>query len=98
MSTLTVNDVQKIAELAKLQLPANKLQALTDRLENILTLVKKMDATDTSDVQPLAHPFNATQPLRQDEVSEINQRDLFQQNAPHVEAGLYIVPKFVDSE
>lgn len=98
MSTLTVNDVQKIAELAKLQLPADRLAALTDRLENILTLVKKMDAMDTSEVQPLAHPVNATQPLRQDKVSEINQRDLFQQNAPHVEAGLYIVPKFVESE
>lgn len=98
MSTLTVNDVQKIAELAKLQLSADKLPALTDRLENILTLVKKMDATDTSAVQPLAHPLNAVQPLRQDKVTEINQRDLFQQNAPHVEAGLYIVPKFVESE
>ena len=98
MSALTVNDVQKIAELSKLQLSADKLPELTDRLETILNLVKKMDGTDTLDVQPLAHPFNATQPLRADCVTEINQRDLFQQNAPHVEAGLYIVPKFVDSE
>lgn len=98
MSTLTINDVQKIAELSKLQLSAEQLPALTERLETILTLVKKMDATDTNDVQPLAHPFNATQPLRQDTVTEINQRDLFQKNAPHVEAGLYIVPKFVESE
>lgn len=98
MSTLTIAEVQKIAELSKLELPADKLSVLTTRLENVLALVKKMDDANTQQVEPLAHPFNATQPLRDDIVSEENQRDLFQQNAPRVEAGLYIVPKFVESE
>lgn len=98
MSTLTASDVQKIAELSKLALSAEKLPALTKRLENILKLVKKMDAVDTQNIKPLAHPFNATQPLREDIVSEKNQRALFQQTAPQVEAGLYIVPKFMESE
>ncbi|MCX7120902.1 MAG: Asp-tRNA(Asn)/Glu-tRNA(Gln) amidotransferase subunit GatC [Gammaproteobacteria bacterium] len=98
MSTLTAEGVQKIADLAKLHIPTDKLPALTDALDNILGLVKKMSAFDTQNVQPLAHPVSATQPLREDVVTEKNQRDLLQKNAPHVEAGLYIVPKFVDSE
>lgn len=98
MSALTAADVQKIAELSKLDLPTEKLPALTARLENILVLVKKMDTVNTENVEPLAHSFNATQPLRDDVITEKNQRELFQQNAPQVEAGLYIVPKFLESE
>ena len=96
MSTLTTAEIQKMAELSKLTLPINTLPVLTARLENVLTLVKKMDGVNTRNIEPLAHPFNATQPLRDDIVSEKNQRDLFQQNAPQVEAGLYIVPKFME--
>lgn len=98
MSTLTPQDIQKITELSKLELPAEKIPAITNSLENILKLVEKMNAVDTGQVEPLAHPFDATQPLRADVVTEKNQRDLFQQNAPSVESGLYIVPKFVESE
>ncbi|EKD77355.1 MAG: Aspartyl/glutamyl-tRNA amidotransferase subunit C [uncultured bacterium] len=98
MSTLTTADIQKMAELSKLALPTEKLPTLTVRLENVLTLVKKMNDANTHNTEPLAHPLNAIQPLRDDIVSEKNQRDLFQQNAPTVEAGLYIVPKFVEAE
>ena len=98
MSTLTTADIQKMADLSKLELPKETLSVLTARLENVLKLVAKMDDVDTQNVEPLAHPFNATQPLREDVVSEKNQRELFQQHAPCVEAGLYIVPKFIESE
>lgn len=98
MSILTAKDVQKIAELSKLHFANDKIDAFTQSLDNVMQLVKKMDATNTDHVEPLAHPFNATQPLREDTVTEKNQRDLFQQNAPRVEAGLYIVPKFVETE
>ncbi|OGT59303.1 MAG: asparaginyl/glutamyl-tRNA amidotransferase subunit C [Gammaproteobacteria bacterium RIFCSPHIGHO2_12_FULL_42_10] len=98
MSTLTTESVQKIADLAKLHISSDKLPALTDALKNILTLVKKMDDANTQDVQALSHSVSATQPLREDIITEKDQRDLFQKNAPQVEAGLYIVPKFVESE
>ena len=98
MSTLTAADIQKMADLSKLALPPEKLPALTARLENVLKLVAKMNDVDTQNIEPLAHPLNATQPLREDIVSEKNQRDLFKQHAPQVEAGLYIVPKFMESE
>lgn len=98
MSTLTPADVQKIAELSKLELPQEKLPLLTERLENVLHLVEKMNKTDTQHVEPLSHPLDVKQPLRADVVSENNQRDAFQRYAPQVESGLYIVPKFVESE
>lgn len=96
MSTLTLSDIQKIADLSKLHYDEKNLTPLTQSMENILKLINKMDALNTSTVRPLAHPFNATQPLREDKVTEKNQRDLFQKHAPYVEAGLYIVPKFVE--
>ena len=98
MNALTPTDMQKLADLSKLEFSPEKLPALTARLENVLQLVAKMNDVDTNNIEPLAHPFNATQPLRADTVTEKNQRDLFQANAPQVEAGLYIVPKFVDAE
>lgn len=98
MSTLTLKEVQKIAELSKLHFSENEIGAFTDRLDNILTFVEKMNSINTDQIEPLAHPFNATQPMRADTVTEDDQRDLFQKNAPRVEAGLYIVPKFVESE
>ncbi len=98
MSKLTTADIQKMAELSKLELSQEKLPALITRLENVLTLVAKMDNVDTQNVEPLAHPFNATQPLREDIITEKNQRELFQQNAPDVKEGLYIVPKFMETE
>ena len=98
MSTITQSDIEKIADLSKLQFSAEKTASVAQKLDNIITLVKKMDALDTSETLPLAHPLNVTQPMRPDCVTEHNERDSFQQCAPHVEAGLYIVPKFVESE
>lgn len=98
MSTLTTLEVQKIAELSKLHFSENEIGAFTDRLEDVLSLVKKMNSVSTDHIEPLAHPFNATQPLRADVVTEKNQRDSFQKNAPDVVAGLYIVPKFMETE
>ena len=55
-----------------------------------------MNAIDTSDVEPMAHPLDAVQRLRKDEVTEQNQRDHYQQVAPLTEAGLYLVPKVIE--
>ncbi len=95
---ITITDIQKIADLAKLSFSAEKLASFVHTQKDILSLIKKMDGLDTSDIAPLAHPLSVTQPMRADAVTESNQRELFQRNAPQVEAGLYIVPKFVESE
>lgn len=96
MTTLSADEIDKIARLAKLNIPNDKRESLTHDLTNILALVEKMMAENTDAIAPIAHPLNVTQPLRPDNVSEKNQRDLFQKNAPEVAEGLYIVPKFVE--
>ena len=65
-------------------------------LTNILDLVEQMNATDTDGVEPMAHPLDAHQRLRADEVTEKNQREHFQKNAPEVESGLFLVPQVIE--
>ena len=96
MTTLSADDIDKVARLAKLTIPDDQRASLTRDLTNILALVEKMDAENTDNITPIAHPLNVTQPLRPDNISEKDQRALFQENAPEVVEGLYIVPKFVE--
>ena len=91
-------DIKKVADLAKIAITEAQTNHLSKDLTNILKLVEKMNSVDVENVQPLAHPFDATQPLRQDAVSETNQRDLFQSIAPNVQSGLYIVPNVLETE
>ena len=98
MTTLTDKDIDKIASLAKLSIPATQHTDLLAELNKILRLVDKMAQVNTDDITPLAHPYDEIQPLRQDAVTETDQRSAFQQIAPQVEAGLYIVPTVIDSE
>lgn len=93
---LTAADVAKIAHLARLQLSAEEEGRVTDRLNDILGLVDQLQAADTTGIEPMAHPMDATQPLRADMVSETNQREAYQAIAPATEAGLYLVPKVIE--
>lgn len=95
--SLTPAEVQKIAHLARLSISDAEIQPLTNDLDNILGLVGKMNQTDISHVEPLAHPSETTQPLRQDVVTETNQRDAFLQNAPQSLMGLFIVPQVMET-
>ncbi len=96
--SLSPSDIKKIAHLARLSISSDEIKPLTDDLNNILQLVEKMDKEDTTDIQPLAHPYDIEQPLRCDNVTEKDQRELFQQSAPQSHAGLYIVPKVIETE
>ncbi len=96
--SLGSDDIKKIAHLARLSVNDNQLDDLKHDLDSILGLVEKMDSVDTTQVEPLSHPFDQTQPMRTDQVTEINQRELFQKIAPEVKSGLYIVPQFVETE
>lgn len=93
---LNAEDVDKIAWLARLGVDADKVEAYARDLSGILDFVEQMNAVDTSGVAPLAHPLDQTQRLRPDRVTEPDQRQLFQSIAPHVEAGLYLVPKVIE--
>ncbi len=89
-------DVEKIAHLARLAVSAKELDAVASDLSSILGLVEQMNAVDTAGVVPMAHPLHMAQRLRADEVTESDQRELFQSVAPETEAGLYLVPKVIE--
>ena len=94
--SLDKSDVEKIAHLARLAIDENDVPEYARNLTNILDLVEQMSAVNTDKVAPMAHPLDATQRLRADEVTESNQRDHFQEIAPSVEDGLYLVPKVLE--
>ena len=94
--SLTSDDVEKIAHLARLALAPEEGAALSKDLSNILDLVAHMDMADTEGVEPMAHPLEMNQRLRPDEVTETNQREVYMSNAPQAENGLFLVPKVIE--
>lgn len=90
------SDITKVALLARLKIDEADVPQYVDNLSNILGLVEQMSAVDTDDVAPMAHPLDAAQRLRADEVTEVDQRERFQALAPQVESGLYLVPKVIE--
>ena len=94
--SLSVEDVAKIAHLARLAVEPEQSEALGRELSNILDLVAQMDSVDTDTVTPMAHPLEMAQRLREDVVSEKDRRDSYQSNAPAVENGLFLVPKVIE--
>jgi aspartyl-tRNA(Asn)/glutamyl-tRNA(Gln) amidotransferase subunit C len=90
------DEIEKIAELARVRIDQAQIADVTEHITEILQLVDQLQAVDTSGVQPMANPLDATQRLRVDEVTESNHRDQFQAIAPAVEEGLYLVPKVID--
>lgn len=93
---LNKNDVEKIAHLARLQISDSDALAVAERVSNILAMIDQMQNVDTSDVSPMAHPFDAVQRLRPDQVTEHNQRDYLQKIAPATQDGLYLVPRVIE--
>ncbi len=94
--TISREDIDKVAVLARIRLDEEQIPALEKDLGNILSLVDQLSAADTDNVEPLAHPLDAVQRLRADEVSESNQREAFQAIAPATESGLYLVPRVIE--
>lgn len=88
--------VHTIARLACLDIDNSDVEKYRSDLSNILDLVAQMEAVDTTGVEPMTHPFDATLRLREDNVTESDQRDKFQALAPSSEKGLYLVPKVID--
>ncbi|MES9938803.1 MAG: Asp-tRNA(Asn)/Glu-tRNA(Gln) amidotransferase subunit GatC [Sedimenticola sp.] len=94
--SLQRSDVEKIAHLARLGVSEDELDSVASDLSNILDLVEQMNAVDTAGVVPMAHPLHMVQRLREDAVTEVDQRDHFQSVAPLTEEGLYLVPKVIE--
>ncbi|WP_020484717.1 MULTISPECIES: Asp-tRNA(Asn)/Glu-tRNA(Gln) amidotransferase subunit GatC [unclassified Methylomonas] len=94
--SLTANDVKKIAHLARLGIAEQDVEHYAKDLSGVLELMTQMGQLNTDGVTPMAHPLDQMQRLREDAVTETDQRDHFQSIAPQTEAGLYLVPKVID--
>ncbi len=94
--SLTAEDVNKIAHLARLGIDSQDVGSYTKDLSGMLALMAKMGEANTDGVEPMAHPLDQVQRLRADVVTESNQREHFQAIAPKVEDGLYLVPKVIE--
>jgi aspartyl-tRNA(Asn)/glutamyl-tRNA(Gln) amidotransferase subunit C len=94
--SLDKDQVQQIAQLARLEIKPEEHTELVDKLSKIVDFVDHLSEADTDGVIPLAHPLNVAQRLRPDVVTEPNERDRYQQNAPSVTDGLYLVPKVIE--
>lgn len=94
--SLDKDQVQQIATLARLKLSDDEYAESVEKLSKIVDFVDQLSQADTSDVVPMAHPLDVAQRLRPDAVTESDQRDHFQENAPSVTDGLYLVPKVIE--
>lgn len=102
---LNIEDIKKIAHLARIQLSEAELANTLTKLTGILALIEQMQAVDTKGITPMSHAQDLSQRLREDLVTKINLRDEFQKNAPALGNGdtrpaisgnLYLVPLVIE--
>lgn len=99
--SLTISDVKRIANLARLELSESEAASTLTKLNGIFDLAEQLKAVDTSGITPLSHPLAALMPdlslrLREDAVTETNHRAEYQQVAPATQDGLYLVPQVIE--
>ena len=94
--SLTSDDVRRIAHLARLAVTDAEVERTQQQLNGFFSMIEAMRAVDTKGIEPMAHAVDVVQRLREDKVTEPNQRELFQALAPEVENGLYLVPKVIE--
>ena len=95
--SLTRQDVEKIAHLARLSITEQEMPVYVTSLSSIVNFVDELSRADTSGVQPMAHPLDGQhQRMRADEVTDSDLHEKYQQNAPAVAAGLYVVPRVIE--
>ena len=93
---VTRSDIEKLSELSRIAISDAAAENVASSISDILALVDQLQAADTEGVPPMAHPLDAVQRLRADEVTEINQREALQAMAPATEDGLYLVPRVIE--
>jgi aspartyl-tRNA(Asn)/glutamyl-tRNA(Gln) amidotransferase subunit C len=97
---LTSTDIDRIAKLARLELMPAESERMLSRINGFFDVVETMRAVDTAGVEPLSHPIAAIRDialrLREDVISEPDQREINQRSAPAVEHGLFLVPRVIE--
>jgi aspartyl-tRNA(Asn)/glutamyl-tRNA(Gln) amidotransferase subunit C len=94
--SLSVDDVKRIAKLARIRVNEDEAAGYQHQLNGIFGLIEEMQAVDTAGVDPMSHAQDLAQRLRPDAVTEANRREAFQAIAPQTESGLYLVPKVIE--
>lgn len=90
------DEVLKVAHLARLGVNENEVVSYASDLSDILQMVEQLNDANTASTTPMEHPLDLVQRLRTDQVTEVNQRETLQQNAPSTEEGLFLVPRVID--
>ncbi len=93
---LTLDDVRRIAHLARIEISATEAATVHAKLDAIFAMINELNAVDTDGVAPMSHAQDMTMPLRDDVVTESDQHALYQQVAPAVEDDLYLVPRVIE--
>lgn len=93
---LSLEQVARIARLARIELAPGDAEATQAKLNGIFGLIEQMQAVDTTGVAPMSHPQDVIQRLREDTVTETDRREAYQTVAPAAEGGLYLVPKVIE--
>lgn len=94
--SVDANDIEKVATLARIQITDDQIPEVTNSINTVLGLIDKMQAVDTSSIEPLANPHDALQTLRADKVTAVNECDKLMSNAPATGDGLFLVPKVIE--
>ena len=93
---LTLDDVERIAHLARIEVEPHEAEQVLSQLAGIFRLIEEMQAVDTDGIEPMSHAQDVMLRLRDDAVTETDRHALFQSLAPQVEADLYLVPRVIE--
>ncbi len=94
--SLGKTEVEYISRLTQIDVQENQIESVAKKLSNILELFAQMEAVDTEEVAPMAHPLDAVQRLRPDAVTEVDQHERLQAIAPAVAEAYYLVPQVIE--
>jgi aspartyl-tRNA(Asn)/glutamyl-tRNA(Gln) amidotransferase subunit C len=94
--SLSLLDVKRIAQLARIEVTDAQAEQVLAQLQGVFALIEELQSVDTQGIEPMSHAQDVTLRLREDQVTETDNRERFQAIAPRVDAGLYLVPKVIE--
>ena len=94
--SLSLLDVKRIAQLARIEVTDAQAEQVLGQLRGVFALIEELQSVDTRGIEPMSHAQDVTLRLREDQVTETDNRERFQAIAPRVDAGLYLVPKVIE--
>ena len=93
---LNIDDVTRVAHLARIEISAAEAAATLAQLNDIFGMIERMSKVDTSGIEPMSHPLGGTQRLREDRCGDQVDREDFMRNAPAGQDGLFLVPRVIE--